>query len=138
VTTLKLFEVRAGANTKPRAALDVPLESSFLIRACFTLADKHQRRNACHDEYRYRASLTVVPSAAGDVRLIYKARADSFPGRRQRFDDSMREGQLRKTDLYRAVDRRCTFKRELVRNAATGAFAWSAPPPECPEYLELQ
>lgn len=132
VTTLTLFELRPNANEKPRAVLDAPLDSNFLIRACFTRADKRQRRGACHDEYRYRASLTALPQGT----LVYKARADSFPGRRQRFDDSAREGQLRKADIYRAVDRRCTFSRELVRSA--GAFEWSAPLPDCPDYLELQ
>ena len=138
VTTLTLFEVRADANAKPRAVLEAPLQSSFLIRACFTHADERRRRGACHDEYRYRASLTAASSGPGDVRLVYKARADSYPGRRNRFDGSNTDGQLRKTDLYRAVDRRCTFKRDLVRNAGTGALEWKAPPPNCPEYLDLQ
>jgi hypothetical protein len=135
VTTLKLFELRPDAAVKPRHVLDLPFESGFLIRACFSPADKRQRRGACHDEYRYRAALT----AAAGGNLTYRARADSFPGRRNRLaDDATREGQLRKGDLYRAVDRRCTFKRDLVRNQATGALSWSAPPPACPEYLELQ
>lgn len=139
VTTLTLFELHPNANHKPRAVLDVPLASSFLINACFSPADKRQRRGVCHDEYRYRASITVAPGWQGDAHLVYKARADSFPGRRNRFDDdSTSEGRLRKADIYRAVDRRCSFKHDLVRNAATGALEWNAPPPACPEYLELQ
>lgn len=138
VTTLTLFELRPDANAKPRAVLDVPLESSFLIRACFSRSDERRRRGACHDEYRFRAWLTAAPRGPADVRLVYNARADSYPGRRNRFDDSATEGQLRKSDLYRAVDRRCTFTRDLVRNAGTGALEWNAPPPACPEYLDLQ
>jgi hypothetical protein len=139
VAILMLFELSPDANAKPRAVLDVPLASSFMIRACFARADERRRRGACHDEYRYRAALTVAPRATGGTRLIYKAHADSFPGRRNRFeDDATQEGQLRKADLYRAVDRRCTFKRELARNTTTGALEWTVPPPACPEYLDLQ
>lgn len=138
VTTLTLFEVRPDASAKPRAAVEVPLESGFLIRACFAPADERRRRGACHDEYRFRAWLTAAPRRPGDVRLVYNARADSYPGRRNRFEDSTTEGQLRKADLYRAVDRRCTFTRNLVRNTGTGALEWNAPPPDCLEYLQLQ
>lgn len=134
VKSLTLFELRPGANVKPRAALDVALESSFLIRACFSRSDKRRRRGACHDEYRYRATLTASPGG-----LVYKARADSYPGPRNRFDDdAAQEGALRKADLYRAVDRRCTFTRSLALNAATGGLEWNKPPPDCAEYLDLQ
>jgi hypothetical protein len=138
LTTLSLFELRPDPNVKPLSALDVPLESSFLVRACFSKEDERRRRGACHDEYRYRARLTVAPRSPNGIRLAYKAQAQSFPGPRDRFDDSAREGQLRKADLYWAKDRRCTFRRDLVRNATTGALVWNAPPPACPEYLELQ
>lgn len=138
LTTLSLFELRPDPNAKPLSALEVPLESSFLIRACFSKADERRRRGACHDEYRYRARLTVAPRSPNGMRLAYKAQARSFPGPRGRFDDSATEGQLRKADLYWANDRRCTFRRDLVRNATTGALVWNAPPPACPEYLELQ
>lgn len=138
VTTLTLFELRADAKGRPRAVLEAPLQSSFLIRACFARADERQRRGVCHDEYRYRAALTAPPGGKGGIRLVYTARADSFPGRRSRFEESTLEGPLRKADLYRAVDRRCTFKRELVRDAGTGRFEWVAPLPGCPDYLDLQ
>ena len=38
VRTLTLFEVNPAANVQPRMVLDVPTESSFLIRACFSRA----------------------------------------------------------------------------------------------------
>lgn len=138
VTTLTLFEVGAGAANRQRPVFEAPLDSSFMIRACFTPEDQRRRRDACHDEYRYHADLTAPPQRADELRLVYNAQADSFPGRRNRFDDSSREGQLRKSDLVRAVDRRCTFERQVTRDPRSGVLRWNAPLPDCREYLELQ
>jgi hypothetical protein len=135
---LTLFEVRAEASTQVRTAIEAPLASSFMIRTCFSRDDERARRGACHDEYRYSATLIAPPQRPDEARLIYRSRADSFPGRRSRLQDSNREGPLRKGDLIRSVDRTCTFERALTRNPATGSFAWSAPLPLCSNYLELQ
>lgn len=135
---LTLFEVRPGAAGEPRAVLEAPLSGNVLIRACFTPNDERRRRGACHDEDRYSATLLAPPQPANAVRLIYRSRADSFPGRRSRFHDSGRDAPLRKADLYRAVDRTCTVERTVTRNSATGMLNWSAPLPPCREYLEMQ
>jgi hypothetical protein len=135
---LTLFEVRAEAPNQVRTAIEAPLSSSFMIRACFSREDERARRGACHDEYRYSAILIAPPQRPDEARLLYRSRADSFPGRRSRLQDSNREPPLRKGDLIRVVDRTCTFERALTRNPATGCFAWSAPLPPCGDYLELQ
>jgi hypothetical protein len=138
VTHLTLFEIRTNDPDEPRAVLEAPLSGSVMIRACFSREDERRRRGACHDEYRYEATLVAPPQHPNTARLIYRSHADSFPGRRKRYDDSSREGQLSRNDLVRAVDRRCSVERNLIRNPATGAFAWSAPLPPCGDYLELQ
>jgi hypothetical protein len=138
LSQLTLFEIRAETANQQRPAFEAPLASSFMIRACFTRKDERARRGACHDEYRYSATLIAPPQRPHEARLIYRSRADSFPGRRSRLRDSNRDAPLRKGDLIRAVDRTCSFERALTRNPATGAFAWSAPPPPCSDYLELQ
>jgi hypothetical protein len=138
LTHLTLFEIRADATDEPRSVLEAPLGSSFMIRACFSRDDERRRRGACHDEYRFRATLMAPPQRLNEARLLYRARADSFPGRRSRQQDSNRDGPLRRGDLVRATDRTCTFERTLTRNPATGALAWNAPLPPCSDYLELQ
>jgi hypothetical protein len=135
---LTLFEIQPEAQNQPRAVLEAPLSSSFLIRACFSREDERARRGACHDEYRYSATLTAPPQRPNDARLVYRSRADSFPNRRSRTQDSNRQGPLRRGDLIRVVDRTCTFERTLARNPETGIFKWSAPLPPCKDYLELQ
>ncbi len=136
VVRLTLFEIRDGAQ--PRPVLEAPLSGDVMIRACFTREDERARRGACHDEYRYSATLTALPQRPNDARLVYRSRADSFPGPRSRTQDSNREGPLRRADLIRFVDRTCTFERTLARNAETGIFKWSAPLPPCRDYVELQ
>jgi hypothetical protein len=135
---LTLFEAHAEASTQLRTAIEAPLASSFMIRACFSREDERARRGACHDEYRYGATLIAPPQRPDEARLIYRSRADSFPGRRTRQQDSARDKPLRRGDLIRAVDRTCTFERSLTRNPTTGRFAWNAPLPPCGDYLELQ
>jgi len=138
LTHLSLFEVRAEAPTQAHRVLEAPLASSFMIRACFSREDERAGRGACHDEYRYGATLTAPPQGPNEARLIYRSRADSFPGRRSRQQDSNEQGRLRRGDMIRAVDRTCTFERTLTRNPSTGVFAWNAPLPPCNDYLQLQ
>ncbi len=135
---LTLFEIQPEAQNQPRAVLEAPLSSSFLIRACFSREDERARRGACHDEYRYSATLTAPPQRPNDARLIYRSRADTFPGPRSRTRDSLRDRPLRKSDLRRAPDRTCTVERTLTRNPASGTFNWNAPLPPCDDYLEMQ
>jgi hypothetical protein len=136
VVRLTLFEMREGAQ--PRAVLEAPLSGSVMTRACFTREDERARRGACHDEYRYSATLTAPPQRPNDARLIYRSRADTFPGPRSRTRDSLRDAPLRKADLRRVPDRNCTVERTLTRSPAKGTFTWNAPLPPCADYLELQ
>ena len=139
LTQLQLNEVGSGKTGTPAMVLKVPLASSFLVRACFTPEDEKHRRGACHDEYRFSATLTVVAKAAGnEVRLLYRTRADTFPGKRNRQDDSTQEAPLRKRDLYRAVDPACTVDRIIVMKQPAGKFVWNKPLPDCEDYLQLQ
>jgi len=133
---LTLFEIRDDAQ--PRPVLKAPLSGSALIRACFSREDERARRGACHDEYRYSATLTAPPQRPNDARLTYRSRADTFPGPRSRTRDSLRDPPLRKSDLRRAPDRTCTVERTLTRNPATGTFTWNALLPPCGDYLEMQ
>jgi hypothetical protein len=139
LTQLQLNEIGSGNTGAPEMVLEVPLASSFLVRACFSKEDEKHRRGACHDEYRFSATLTTVAVANGDeVRLRYRTRADTFPGKRNRQDDSTEEPPLRKQDLYRAVDAACTVDRILVKKQPAGKFDWNKPLPDCEDYLQLQ
>lgn len=139
LTQLQLSEIGSGKSGAPEMVLEVPLASSFLVRACFSKEDEKHRRGACHDEYRFSATLTAVAKAAGDeVRLLYRTRADTFPGKRNRKDDSTQDPPLRKRDLYRAVDPTCTVDRIIMRKQPAGKFVWNKPLPDCEDYLQLQ
>ena len=139
LTQLQLSEIGSGKTGAPEMVLEVPLASSFLVRACFTRQDEKHRRGACHDKYRFSATLTAVAMASGDeVRLRYRTRADTFPGKRNRLDNSTELPALRKRDLYRAVDPSCTVDRIIVTKQPSGKFAWNKPLPDCEDYLQLQ
>lgn len=139
VSHLRLYEVGTAGSAEPKPVLDAPLGSSFMIRACFTKDDEHSRRGACHDEYNFRATISVLPNKdKREVTLLYRTRADSFPGKRNRHDDSSAAPPLRKKDMYRAVDPACSVERTLTRNPTTGAFSWNRVLPPCPDYLFLQ
>jgi hypothetical protein len=139
LTMLQLSEVGSEKTEAPEMALEVPLASSFMVRACFTKEDEKHRRGACHDEYRFSATLTAVAKPSGsEVRLSYRTRADTFPGKRNRLADSTEQPPLRKRDLYRAVDPSCTVDRLIVRKQPSGNFVWNKPLPDCEDYLQLQ
>lgn len=132
VDRLALYEIRDGRP--PLKVVELPLSSSILIRACFTPADQRARRGACHDEYDFTAALSPLPQDPS--RLLYKSRAETFPGKVTRGRDSNRRPALRKQDLRRVADPACSVSRVLSRDAATGLFTWDRPLPPCTDYLE--
>ena len=138
LTELQLFSIGASRNAAT-AGVSAPLESSFMIRACFTPEDEKSRRGACHDEYHFAGELNLAKSRrSGEVSLLFKGRAETYPGRRNRMDDSSMEPPLRKSDLVWALDADCTFQRYIRWSPSTGALTWSRPLPSCESFLQLQ
>jgi hypothetical protein len=132
VDRLALYEVREGRP--PVKAIELPLSSSILIRACFSPADQRARRDACHDEYDFYATLSPLPQDPS--RLLYRSKAETFPGKVSRGEDSNAKRPLRRQDLRRVVDPACSVSRVLTRNPANGTFSWDKPLPPCTDFLE--
>lgn len=132
VDRLALYEIREGRP--PLKAIELPLSSSIMIRACFTPQDQRARRDACHDEYDFTATLSPLPQDPS--RLLYRSRAETFPGKVSRGEDSNAKTALRKQDLRHVIDPACSLTRVLTRNPSTGALTWDKPLPPCSDFLE--
>lgn len=140
LTELHLFVVDNRRNAAAAAPqMKLPLASGFMIRACFSPEDEKARRGACHDEYTFAGELEVAGSRrSGEVSLTFRGRAESYPGRRTRQEDSTLQAPLRKSNLVWALDPECTFQRLIRWNTSTGILSWSQPLPACEDYLQLQ
>ena len=126
---------RVPADGAVRAVLTVPWEGGAMIRACFSEADYRQRAGACHDEYSFSASLSLVPgNGAGPAVLRYRTRATSYPGAVSRSADSLAGKRLRQRDLKRVVDPDCSVTRLLRIDPASGSYVPDGPLPDCADY----
>ncbi len=134
---LHLLRLRRDLGS-PRLAgevLDVPLESSVLIRACFSEKDMRNRAGACHDEYRSGATITLVQSDAGDMPVLdYAVIAESFPGGVSRGADSLQGGRLHKRDLVWKRDEVCSFTQRFTYDPTTRRYAPASPGPDCSDF----
>lgn len=129
---LELLRVSGGQVTP---MLSAPIAGSLMIRACFSERDVWLRREACHDEYRFDASLSLDPTtAAGPPRLTFEARATTFPAGVSRSSDSGARGRLRAADLVETVDPTCSYRRLFAFDPAAGAYAPDKVLPDCSDY----
>lgn len=114
--------------------LDVVWDSSLMIRACFSEADMQDRREACHDEYGFTATLTAAPSDGAELpALTYRAAASTYPrGVRRSADNGGLK--LAPADLVRAPDPECSYERVLHYNPATARYEMDRSAPDCSDY----
>lgn len=137
---LKLYSLdrQYGTPELGNEVLAVPISANKLIRACFSEQDYKRRRNACHDEYGFEATLDVVQgAAAGWPRLTYVAKADGFPDGASLDRDSTADRPLKKRDLVRAADPVCSFTRTATYNPLTERYEFDSPSPDCSDYWTL-
>ncbi|MEN3747648.1 hypothetical protein TPR58_10745 [Sphingomonas sp. HF-S3] len=136
-TRVKLYEVTVD-RPGGRAILDQPIRASLTIRACFDEKDSAKRLDACHDEYGFSARLGLVPGGAGRLPILsYTTSAWAFPRGASRSSDSTTRPPLRKTDLVRQADPKCSFTRRFTFDAGTGSYRPDQPFPACGDYTEL-
>lgn len=136
-TQVQLYEVALG---KPggRAVLDQPIRASLIIRACFGEKDSAKRLDACHDEYGFSARIGLVPGGTGRLPILsYTTNAWAFPRGASRSSDSTTRPPLRKRDLVRQADPKCSFTRRFTYDTATGSYRPDQPLPACGDYIEL-
>jgi len=134
-STLQLYEISRAGRTGIRPVMEAPLEASLMIRACFSEQDMAKRHGACHDEYDFSARIGLAPGrSAGMPILTYTTQAWSFPRGVARSTDSTRMRALRRTDLVRQRDPKCSFTRTLRFNQESGLFRPETPMPDCSDY----
>jgi hypothetical protein len=134
-STLELLRVSPAEPEAAKTVLALPIAASLMIRACFDEKDQYRRRNACHDEYSFDAKLSLDPkTAAGPPRLVVETEATTFPAGVSRESDSTTRGRLRERDLVTARDPACSYRRVMIFNQTTQAYAPDAPLPNCEAY----
>ncbi len=139
---LHLFRIRntAGVARLEDELLSLPLHASLLIRACFSEEDYEKRREACHDEYDYDATLTVLQKdiSTNDMPILeYKSTATAYPRTSRRSRDNSGGRRLRKADLVTWKDPQCSYSRTLRYNPATQKYEMNRPAPNCSDYIEI-
>lgn len=138
-THVALYRLTSESNGASNAApvFVAPLSGEISIRACFSPEDETARRGACLDEYSFSGTLAVDDaSRAAPANLILTTEASTYPGRRSRTEDSRAAPPLGQSDLVRARDETCSYRRVLTFNAGSGVYEPDQPLPACPDYLE--
>ena len=131
-TMLTLYEMTGPATAD--SVLNVQIAGDAMIRACFSEADTRTRRDACHDEYAFAASLNLDPSVtSGHPRFLYASEAATYPGRVSRTADSAERGPLQARDLVWTRDETCSTTRTFTLAEARG-YQPDASLPACEDY----
>lgn len=133
---LHLFELGSapGSTGLGEEVLNIVWDGSLMIRACFSEQDMKDRLEACHDEYDFAATLTAAPADGGWwPALTYRAAATTFPRTSRRSEDNSAV-RLKRADLVRAPDPRCSYDRVLHYNPATSRYEMDRPAPDCSDY----
>lgn len=134
-STLELIRVDMTDPEAAKTVLTQTITASLMIRACFSQKDYDLRRGACHDEYAFGAELTLDPkTAAGPPRLMVETEATTFPAGSSRDGDSTTRGRLRKSDLVKARDPACSYRRVMILDPTTDLYAPDTPAPNCEAY----
>jgi hypothetical protein len=134
-TELRLFRIAPDGQAAATPVLRVPIGAFLMIRACFNEHDMKARRGACHDEYSFAGSIALAPDAASGLpALAYVSEANVFPRGVSRMEDSTGKARLKKSDLVRERDPKCSIARRFRFDAATGTYQPDTPLPDCSDY----
>ena len=121
-----------------RPVLEVDEGASKMIRACFSEKDMKDRRGACHDEYMFSATITLVPTTpAGMPVFRYVTNASDFPAGSSQDQDSSARGRLKKSDIRTVVDPECSYQRVIRLNPPTQRYEFDTPGPDCSDFTDL-
>jgi hypothetical protein len=114
--------------------LDVVWDSSLMIRACFSEQSVKDRREACHDDYNFTATLSGGPAEASELpALTYRSVATAYPRTARRSADNSGL-RLKAADLVHEKDPLCSYERTLRFNPATSRYEMDRPAPDCSDY----
>lgn len=133
-TRLSLIRVDIMGSPPMGEVLDLPLEGSAMIRACFGEKDMKQRAGACHDEYKFIGKLELAEPQGRHPAFTFTTRAETYPGKVSRNADSLSAPPLTKKDLIWSVDPLCSYRRTIRFNPATDRYEFDTPAPDCSEF----
>ncbi|MBC08130.1 hypothetical protein [Thalassospira sp.] len=146
VSMLSLVRVDPGAmdaKTQRPPSFDVvgmlPIQSSKMIRACFSEQDVLDRQEHCHDVYEFDADITPIRLGDGEgmddlPALQYQARASKFPRWADLTKDSTTMPPLEAQDLVAAPDPDCSFDRVLGFDSDARTYQIDIPADDCSTY----
>ena len=133
-TQWRLFRVSSTGEAAGTALINLPIQGSLLIRACFTKADVADRAEACHDEYGFTGDVRFEPATSGPPALVYTTQAWAFPRGASREEDSTARGPLTPADLVRERDKTCSFSRRFAFDDRAGIYQAERRLPDCSAY----
>lgn len=134
VTKVTLYRITQRSGLIPEV-LTWPQSADISTRACFSEEDTRNRRDACHDEYRFSGELSLdEANASGPPRLRLSTIATTYPGVVSRNEDSTENPPLGPDDLVVVRDETCSYQRTLTLTGP--AYEYDTPPPACEGYLE--
>ena len=123
-----------GGSRLAGEVLDTVWNSSLMIRACFSEEDLRDRLGACHDDYRFAATLAAADDDGGELpALTYRAVATAYPQTARRSEDGSGQ-RLTRADLSHWRDPECSYVRILRYNPATSRYEMERPAPDCSAY----
>lgn len=137
-TSLRLYRIGDAQGQRPaELMLDLPMDASKLIRACFSETDMRLRRGACHDEYGFHVTLKADPVRHGGwPDLLYRSVATDFPAGADLDADSSGR-RLRARDIRTVKNPACSVVRRFRYDPAARRYRPDRPLPDCANYTEL-
>ncbi len=115
--------------------LQVPLSGYKMIRACFGEENYKKRLGVCHDEYDFKATLTLGKTMPGSApQIVYQSTAITTPGS-SRLDDDNTLRQLTPSDIKPRRDRICSYRRVYTYDGEFGSYFTPKQIPDCADYM---
>lgn len=143
VSMLSLIRVENDVLESPSkhsAGFDVvatmPIQSSKMIRACFSEQDIIDRQEQCHDTYDFDADITPIETVGSEALppLRYQAVAVKFPPWADLTKDSTTMPPLKEEDMVAAPDPECSFDKVFGFEGDAGVYRIDIPVEACSTY----
>ena len=133
VTNLILILAEAAGPIHQVA--EPPMRGYISMPNCLHPGDRRLRFGACLDQAEFTGTLRLDPATrTGWPRLLYSARARTFPARGVLESDLDTQTPLRRSEVRWAIDPTCTYQRR-IRFRARQYVATDGPFLSCPDYF---
>jgi hypothetical protein len=114
----------------------LPWRGSQRVSVCFAEADRERRQGACHEEFLFRANLTIADADGGPLpALRFETQATAYPQTVRPGENNTIPLSLTTADLVHWRDPECSYTRTLRFNLATERYEMDGLAPDCSAYL---